>query len=81
MDDEKKSEKQSEIFNDHASNSLQIEKSLMESESMFRSIVENSHAGIFTIDGSFHIIYANHRLAEILGFSNAAAWHAICTMR
>ena len=39
-----------------------------ESEEMFRSIVENSHAGIFIIDGSFHIVYANERLSILLGY-------------
>jgi PAS domain S-box-containing protein len=38
-------------------------------ENMFRSLVENSHAGIFLIDSSFRLTYANNRLAEILGFS------------
>jgi PAS domain S-box-containing protein len=37
------------------------------SADMFRSIVENSHAGIFIIDGSYHIIYANHMLSLLLG--------------
>ena len=38
-------------------------------ENMFRSLVENSHAGIFLIDNTFHLTYANSRLAEILGYS------------
>jgi PAS domain S-box-containing protein len=37
------------------------------SANMFRSIVENSHAGIFIIDGAFHIIYANNMLSQLLG--------------
>ena len=40
---------------------------LRNSENMFRNIVENSHAGIFIIDGSFHLVYANNKLAEMLG--------------
>ncbi len=39
-----------------------------ESEEMFRSIVENSHAGIFIIDDSFRITYANERLSLLLGY-------------
>jgi PAS domain S-box-containing protein len=38
-------------------------------ENMFRSLVENSHAGIFLIDTGFHLTYANSRLAEILGYT------------
>jgi PAS domain S-box-containing protein len=36
---------------------------------MFRSLVENSHAGIFLIDMTFYLTYANSRLAEILGYT------------
>ncbi len=44
------------------------DEKLWESENMFRSIVENSHAGIFIIDGTFHLTYANNMLSEILGY-------------
>jgi PAS domain S-box-containing protein len=47
---------------------VELKKKLQESENMFRSIVENSHAGIFIIDGSFHITYANNMLSQILGY-------------
>lgn len=40
---------------------------IRQSENMFRSIVENSHSGIFIIDSSFHLIYANNQLADMLG--------------
>lgn len=43
----------------------------LNSEGLFRSLIENSHAGIFIIDNAFHITYANNRLAEILGYSQA----------
>ena len=46
----------------------QAEKKFLESEDMFRSIVENSHAGIFIIDTSFRLTYANGMLSEILGY-------------
>ena len=39
-----------------------------ESGEMFRSIVENSHAGIFIIDDSFHMTYANDQLSVLLGY-------------
>jgi PAS domain S-box-containing protein len=42
---------------------------LIESEDMFRSIVEHSHAGVFIIDTAFHLIYANGMLSEMLGYS------------
>lgn len=37
-----------------------------ETEQMFRAIVENSHAGIFTIDDAFRIIYANNMTEKLL---------------
>jgi PAS domain S-box-containing protein len=37
-----------------------------ETEQMFRAIVENSHAGIFTIDEAFHISYANDMVSQML---------------
>jgi PAS domain S-box-containing protein len=37
-----------------------------ETEQMFRAIVENSHAGIFTIDENFDIIYANDMVSRML---------------
>ncbi len=42
------------------------EESRLESELMFRSIVENSHSGIFTIDESFKISYANDMVSLLL---------------
>jgi PAS domain S-box-containing protein len=44
-----------------------MESEISESASMFRSIVENSHAGIFIIDGSFRLTYANNMLSQLLG--------------
>ena len=44
------------------------EQMLRQSEQMFRSIVENSHAGIFVVDDAFRFTYANDRLCEILGY-------------
>ncbi len=38
----------------------------LETEQMFRAIVENSHAGIFTIDDSFHITYANDMVSKLV---------------
>jgi PAS domain S-box-containing protein len=42
----------------------------METEQMFRAIVENSHAGIFTVDDAFHITYANDMVSQLLLRSN-----------
>jgi PAS domain S-box-containing protein len=42
------------------------DESRLETEQMFRAIVENSHAGIFTIDESFHITYANDMVSQML---------------
>jgi two-component system, cell cycle sensor histidine kinase and response regulator CckA len=48
---------------------LLAEEALKESESKFRSIVENSVAGMFTVDEAYHFIYVNDELCEILGRS------------
>jgi PAS domain S-box-containing protein len=42
----------------------------METEQMFRAIVENSHAGIFTIDETFHITYANDMVSQMVLSAN-----------
>jgi PAS domain S-box-containing protein len=42
------------------------EQALQESEDFFRSVVENSHSGVFIIDDKFRIVYANDE-AERLG--------------
>jgi PAS domain S-box-containing protein len=42
----------------------------LETEQMFRAIVENSHAGIFTIDDNFRITYANDMTSRLLLRSN-----------
>ncbi len=42
---------------------------LRESESKYRTIVDNSHSGIGIIDNNFTILYANERLADIFGSS------------
>ncbi|MEL7561776.1 PAS domain S-box protein [Dehalogenimonas sp. 4OHTPN] len=46
------------------------EESRLESEQMFRSIVENSHSGIFTVDEAFTITYANDMVSLLLGLPN-----------
>ncbi|MFP4082117.1 MAG: PAS domain S-box protein [Candidatus Aminicenantes bacterium] len=45
------------------------EEALRESEELFRSIVENSHAGILMVDDSYKIVYVNDQLCRILGYS------------
>ena len=42
-----------------------MEKDLRESEEKFRSMVENSHAGLCVLDESFRIKYLNDQLAKI----------------
>lgn len=49
--------------------SKRAEESLRENEARFRSIVENSHAGVFMVDNAYHFTYANQQLADILGYS------------
>ena len=45
----------------------QAERALVESEQRFRSLVEQSLVGIFTIDGE-RVVYTNPRAEEILGY-------------
>ncbi len=46
-----------------------MEEALRESETFFRSIVENSHSGIIIADSDFKIIYANNEAARLGGYS------------
>jgi PAS domain S-box-containing protein/putative nucleotidyltransferase with HDIG domain len=42
------------------------EKALRESENLFRSVVETSHAGIVIVDNAFHMTYVNDELCCII---------------
>jgi two-component system NtrC family sensor kinase len=46
----------------------QAEETLLESEERFRSIVENSHAGIMILDDAYRFIYVNPQLCRISGY-------------
>jgi PAS domain S-box-containing protein len=46
------------------------EEALKGSEKKFRSIVENSHAGIFIVDEDYKFIYINNELCRILKYSH-----------
>ncbi len=48
---------------------IQTEKALLASEEKFRTIVENSHAGVAIIDSDFHLIYVNRQFAMICGYN------------
>ncbi len=43
------------------------QEALRESEAHYRSIVENSHAGILVVDDAYRFIYVNDELCRILG--------------
>jgi len=47
----------------------QAEEALRESEERFRSIVENSQAGIMILDDAYRLVYANDELYRISGYS------------
>jgi PAS domain S-box-containing protein len=47
-----------------------LDDTRLETEQMFRAIVENSHAGIFTIDEDFHITYANDMVSRMVAYPN-----------
>jgi len=46
-----------------------MEKALRESEERFRSIVENSQAGIMILDDAYRFVYVNDELHRISGYS------------
>ena len=50
------------------SETIETEEALRESETMFRTLVENSQAGIFLVDQQYRFIYANEELSHILGY-------------
>lgn len=41
----------------------------MDREDIFRTIVENSHAGIFLVDEAYSFVYVNDELCRLLGYS------------
>jgi len=45
-----------------------IADALIESEALYRSIVEHSHAGVLIIDENFRFSYVNDELCKILGY-------------
>jgi two-component system, cell cycle sensor histidine kinase and response regulator CckA len=47
----------------------QAEEALRESEELFRSIVEHSHAGIYMIDDAFRFVYVNDLFCRITGYT------------
>ncbi|MEE9617442.1 MAG: PAS domain S-box protein [Anaerolineae bacterium] len=47
----------------------EAEQTLRESEENFRSVVENSHAGILIVNDAHQFIYVNDELCRILGYS------------
>jgi PAS domain S-box-containing protein len=49
--------------------SKQARKALRESEERFRSIVENSQAGIMILDDAYRFVYVNGELCRISGYS------------
>jgi PAS domain S-box-containing protein len=44
-------------------------ESLIKSEERYRTIVENSQSGIFTVDYSYQFTYVNEQVCNILGYS------------
>jgi PAS domain S-box-containing protein len=48
----------------------QTEEVLEESETKYKTIVENSHNGIFIVDDNYHFTYVNAELCKILGYSS-----------
>ena len=51
-----------------ATEEQQAQNALVESESRYRSIVENALEGIFTIDDAYRFVYVNEELCHIFGY-------------
>jgi len=51
---------------------IESEHSLRESEERYRLIIETSAEGIWLIDQHYTIVFANQKMAEMLGYSGAA---------
>ncbi|HSV48912.1 MAG TPA: PAS domain S-box protein, partial [Candidatus Acidoferrales bacterium] len=49
----------------------QVERALMQSESMYRLLVENAREGIWALDGSNRTVYVNPKLAKMLHYSES----------
>jgi PAS domain S-box-containing protein len=49
----------------------QTEAALRDSERQYRAIVDTAHEGILAVDGNGVVTYANHRIAEMLGYEPA----------
>lgn len=45
-----------------------MELALKESEERFRSLVDNSHAGIWMVDKFYRFIYMNEHFCRIMGY-------------
>ncbi len=50
---------------------LKTDHDLKDSEKRFKTIVENSHAGIINVDNSFHFTYVNPKFEQIMGYSSS----------
>jgi two-component system sensor histidine kinase/response regulator len=57
-----------EVFRRNALERAQLHGELRESEERYRSVVENSHAGIVITDDAYQLVYANDELYRILGY-------------
>jgi PAS domain S-box-containing protein len=53
----------------------QIELALLESESKFRSYIDNSPDGVFVVDENGHYLEVNHSAAKITGYSEDELLH------
>jgi len=53
----------------------EAEQALRESEALYRSVVENAHAGIFIIDNAYKFTYLNKQTTQILGYTREEVLH------
>lgn len=59
------------VFFEDITERKNFEEKITESEEMFRSIVENSHAGIIIVEGDFKFKYVNEQFCRMLGYNTS----------
>ncbi|MFX1569117.1 MAG: PAS domain S-box protein [Promethearchaeota archaeon] len=57
------------VYTNDITEKKRAEEKLRESEIHYRTIVENSHAGILIVKGDYKFSYVNDKLCQILGYS------------
>lgn len=63
--------KANEGLKDQMAKRISAEQALKRSEELYRSMIETAQEGIWIVDDTHHVTYANSRAAEMLGYTTA----------